>query len=144
MAVALLTGHGDPDALRLLPATFDPTRVALVGSHSWDEDDLANKVRWGISSFAPDDLRRSSRTLLDWLAASRCSRVAIHFDVDVVDSNEIVFDLGPEPGGLTSDEARRVAADVSAASDVVGITIAEFIPRQVIRLRQLLRDFPLV
>jgi len=144
MAVAVLTGHGDPEVLRLLPATLDPRRVALVGLHSWTEDDFPNAARWGIRSFRPGDLRRSSQPLLEWLEASRCSRVAVHFDVDVVDSNEIVFGLGAEPGGLTSNEVRRLVADVSAVADVVGLTIAEFIPRQVIRLQQLLRNFPLI
>ena len=144
MAVAVLTGHGDPDVLRLLPATLDPSRVALVGLHSWTEDDFPNAARWGISSFRPDDLHLSSQPLLDWLKASGCSRVAIHFDVDVVDSNEIVFGLGAEPDGLTSNEVRRLVADVSATADVVGLTIAEFIPRQVIRLQQVLREFPLI
>ncbi|GHO84394.1 arginase family protein [Dictyobacter formicarum] len=144
MAVAVLTGHGDPDVLRLLPATFDPGRVALVGLHSWAEDDFPNIARWGIKSFRPDDLHHSSQPLLDWLKASGCSRVAIHFDVDVVDSNEIVFGLGGEPDGLASNEVRRLVADVSAVADVVGLTIAEFIPRQVIRLQQVLRNFPLI
>lgn len=144
MAVAALIGHGDPDVLHLLPATLDPSRVALVGLHSWTKDDFPNIARWGIRAFRPDDLHRSSQPLLDWLKASGCSRVAIHFDVDVVDSNEIVFGLGAEPDGLTSDEARRVVADVSAVADVVGLTIAEFIPRQVIRLQQVLRNFPLI
>ena len=97
-----------------------------------------------VTSFSPDDLRHTSKPLLAWLEATGCSRVAIHFDVDVIDSNEIVFGLGAEPGGLTSDDARRLVADVSAVADVVGLTIAEFIPRQVIRLRQLLHGFPLV
>jgi arginase len=144
MAVAVLTGHGDPDVLRLLPATLDPSRVALVGLHSWTEDDFPNVARWGIRSFRPDDLHRSSQPLLEWLKASGCSRVAIHFDVDVVDSNEIILGLGAEPDGLTSNEVRRVVADVSAIADVVGLTIAEFIPRQVIRLQQVLRNFPLI
>ena len=48
MAVAVLTGHGNPDVLRLLPATLDPGRVALVGLHSWTEDDFPNVARWGI------------------------------------------------------------------------------------------------
>ena len=61
-----------------------------------------------------------------------------------MDSNEIVFGLGAEPGGLRIDEVRRLVADVSASTDVVGLTIAEFVPRQVIRLQQLLRDFPLI
>jgi arginase len=39
---------------------------------------------------------------------------------------------------------RRLVADVSAVSDVVGLTIAEFFPRQVMHLRQLLDGFPLV
>src|SRR5215467_10925938 len=144
MAVAVLTGQGDPEVLRLLPATLDPRRVALAGLHSWTEDDFPNAARWGIRSFRPGDLRRSSQPLLDWLQASGCSRVAIHFDVDVVDSNEIVFGLGAEPNGLTSHEVRRLVADVSAVADVVGLTIAEFIPRQVIRLQQVLRNFPLI
>jgi arginase len=50
MAIAVLTGHGDPDVLRLLPATLDPGRVALVGLHAWSEDDFPNIARWGISS----------------------------------------------------------------------------------------------
>ena len=144
MAVAVLTGHGDPDVLRLLPATLEPRRVALVGPHSWTEDDFPNVARWWIRSFRPDDLHLSSQPLLDWLKASGCSRVAIHFDVDVVDSNEIIFGLGAEPDGLTSNDVRRVVADVSAIADVVGLTIAEFIPRQVIRLQQVLRNFPLI
>lgn len=144
MAVAVLTGHGDPDVLRLLPATLDASRVALVGLHAWNEDDIANAERWGIRSYRPDDLHFSSQPLLDWLKAAGCARVAIHFDVDVVDSNEIVFGLGAEPDGLTSNEVRRLVADVSAAADVVGLTIAEFIPRQVIQLQQVLRNFPLI
>jgi arginase len=66
MAVAVLTGHGDPEVLRLLPATLDPSRVALVGLHSWTEDDFPNIARWGISSFRPDELHRSSQPLLEW------------------------------------------------------------------------------
>jgi arginase len=144
MAVAVLTGHGDPAVLRLLPATLDPRRVALVGLHSWADDEIPNVARWGIRTFRPDDLRRSSQPLLDWLKASGCSRVAIHFDVDVVDSNEIVFGLGAEPEGLTSSDVRRLVAEVQAVADVVGLTIAEFVPRQVIRLQRVLRGFPLI
>ena len=48
------------------------------------------------------------------------------------------------PNGLTSAQVRRVVADATAAADVVGLTVAEFIPRQVMRLQQLLRGFPLL
>lgn len=144
MAAATLTGHGDPDIQELLPATVSPQRLALVGLHSWTEDDIGNVAAWGIQAFNPDQLRGSSRPLLDWIAATGCSRVAVHFDVDTVDSKEITLGLGPEPDGLTSAQVHRIVADIDAFADVVGTTIAEFFPRQVMHLQQLLHNFPLI
>lgn len=60
-----------------------------------------NDADWGIAAFAPDDLRDSSGLLLDWLGTTVCSRVAIHFDVDVVDRTEVILRLGAAPNGLT-------------------------------------------
>ena len=51
--------------LGLLPATVSPDRVALVGLHSWTEDDYPNVAEWGIRAFSPDELRVTSDTLLD-------------------------------------------------------------------------------
>jgi arginase len=144
MAVAALTGHGDPDVLAMLPATMDPDRVALVGVHDWTDDDFTNVATWGITSFAPDALRESSRQLLEWLAGTGCSRVAVHLDVDVVDSNEMVLGLGAVPDGLTGAQVRRIVSDIDSASEVVGLTIAEYVPRQVMQPRQLLTGFPLL
>jgi arginase len=112
--------------------------------HAWAEDEIGNVADWGIGSFSPEDLRATTQPLLDWLAGTGCSRVAVHFDVDTVDSNEIVLGLGAEPSGLTSGQVRRIVDDVDSVADVVGVTVAEFIPRQVLHLRQLLTGFPLL
>ncbi|MFF7654842.1 hypothetical protein ACFZCY_34250 [Streptomyces sp. NPDC007983] len=45
---------------------------------------------------------------------------------------------------MTSGEVRRVVADLDRAADVVGLTIAEFVPRQVMRLQQIVSGFPLL
>jgi arginase len=45
-------------------------------------------------------------------AAHSATKVAIHFDVDTIDANEIRLGLGADFGGLTSTEARRVVADI--------------------------------
>jgi arginase len=52
--------------------------------------------------------------------------------------------LGADRGGLTTAEARRVVADIDGAAEVVALTIAEFIPRQVMHLQQILTGFPLL
>src|SRR5205823_2937715 len=144
MAVSAVTGHGDPDVQGLLPATVASEHVALVGLHAWTDDDFPNVTKWGIQIFGPVELRESTTALVDWIADTGCSHVAVHFDVDTIDSNEIVLGLGAEPDGLTSSEARRVVADIDAAVEVVGFTIAEYFPRQVMHLQQLVRGFPLV
>jgi len=144
MAVATLSGHGDSDVQKLLPATVPGSRIAIAGLHSWTDDDFPNVAKWGIATFSPDDVRSSSRPLLEWLASTGCSRVAMHIDVDVVDSDEIVLGLGAESGGLTSEQVRRLVADIGGASDIVGLTIAEYIPRQVMALQRLVSGLPLI
>jgi arginase len=144
MAVSALVGRADPDVQALLPATVTSDRVALVGVHAWTADDYPHIADWGILAFSPHELRESSQTLLDWLAATGCSRVAVHFDVDTIDSNEIVLGLGAERDGLTSAQVQRVIDDLNQVADIVGLTIAEFVPRQVIHLQQILKNFPLI
>jgi arginase len=70
--------------------------------------------------------------------------VAIHFDVDTIDSDEIVLGLGAEPGGLTSAQVRRIVTDARAAADVVGFIVAEYLPRQVMHMQQILEGLPLI
>jgi arginase len=70
--------------------------------------------------------------------------VAIHFDVDTIDSNEILLGLGAERGGLSSAQVRRIGSDVRAAVDVVGFTIAEYFPRQVMHMQKILEGLPLI
>lgn len=144
MVLSHLIGKGDAETLAMLPATIDPSRVAIAGIHSWQDDVTPHITDWGITSFAPHTLHSSSDPLMEWLKSTGCSKVAIHFDVDVVDSDDLVLGLGAEPGGLTLMQATRLVQDVAHTADVVALTIAEYIPRQVIRLVSALRHFPLI
>lgn len=144
MAVSVLLGHGDAEIVDLLPATVAASHVALTGLHSWTDDDIPNAAEWGLSTFSPNALRDSSQPLQDWLSATGCRRVAIHLDVDVVDCNEEVLGLGAEPDGLTSTQVRRLIDDISGAAGVVGFTIAEYIPRQVMAMQRLAAGMPLL
>lgn len=144
MAAAHLTGHGDAEFLDLLPATVPAARFAYAGLHDGEPDALANVEDWGLEVFAPQTLRETTAPLLDWLAGTGASRVAIHLDVDVVDSDEIVLGLGQVPGGLTLAQVHRVIADLGAHADVVGLTLAEYIPRQAMALGGMLRGLPLI
>jgi arginase len=145
MVVSALTGHGDQELLDILPARIPAERVALVGMHDWTDDSYpAITADWGLTIFAPEMLREDSTPLLGWLRGTGASKVAIHFDVDTIDADEVRLGLGADIGGLTSAEVRRIVADVDAAADVVALSIAEFIPRQAMHLQQILSGFPLI
>src|SRR5699024_9444414 len=125
MAATAVTGHGDQEILDRLPATVDPSRFAYAGLHDGEPDALANVAAWGLKSFGPEDLRESSAPLLEWLATTDARKIAIHLDVDTVDSEEVVLGLGKVPGGLSRAQVHRVIGDLGAHADVVGLTIAE-------------------
>ena len=145
MVVSALTGHGDPEILERLPATLPASRVALVGMHDWTDPSLPPLAdEWGLTVFPPDRLRDDSAALIAWLRGTGASKVAIHFDVDTIDADEVQLGLGYDRGGLTSAQARRVVADIDVEVDVVALTVAEYIPRQVIRVQRLLEGFPLL
>ncbi|BCW58555.1 arginase family protein [Arthrobacter sp. StoSoilB20] len=143
MALSHLTSHGDEEIVGTLPATVDPSRVALAGVHSWTEWDEPTAKEWGIQSFSAKQINDGTASLLAWLKATGCSKIAVHLDLDVIDSKEIVLGLGMEPDGLSRASLIRAFADLSKAADIVGVTVAEYVPRQVIAVRELLASLPL-
>lgn len=143
MALSHLTGHGDKDIVDALPATIHPSKVALAGVHVWTDWDLPTSKEWGIQSISADELNAGTASLLAWLETTGCSRVAIHLDLDVVDSDEIVLGLGMEPNGLRREALVRAFTDLSDTTEIVAVTVAEYVPRQVIAVRELLNSLPL-
>ena len=144
MAVSHIIGTGDVEVMDELAAFVSPSRLALAGLHSWTEDDYPNIAKWGLHAFGPADLRDSTTPLLKWLETTGCSRVAVHLDVDTVDADEVRLGLGYDRGGLSVTQTNRVARDLGRAADVVGLTIAEYVPRQVVYLARLLEELPLL
>ena len=144
MAVTALAGKGDAEVLARLPGVIDPSRIALAGLHDWVADAHAHVAQWGIASFGPEDLRESSAPLLDWFRSTGARRLAIHFDVDTIDSREVPLGFGLIPGGLSAAQAHRLLADLGRAGDVVGLTVAEFFPRELLALGAVLTGLPLI
>lgn len=70
--------------------------------------------------------------------------VVIHFDMDVLDPNEIIAAIGVIPGGMKIAEVIRVINDVAKEKNLVGLTVAEPMPRTAIILKEMLNQLPLL
>ena len=144
MAVTACMGKGDEKILRELPATFDASRILLVGLRNWERDEI--KVRqqaYGLRHLAPQDVANDSEAVKQWLRSCGASKVVIHFDMDVLDPNEIVAAVGTDPEGMKIAEVVRLINDIAHEKELVGLTIAEPMPRTAIRIRSMLRQLPL-
>lgn len=145
MAVTACLGMGDAKILAELPAKIEPQRVVYVGLRDWERDEIvARQRRLGISHLSPADVAEDSSRLVDWLMACDASKVVVHLDLDVLDPVEIIPAVGVSPDGMKIAEVVRVINDIAAEKDLVGLTVAEPMPRTAMRIRDMLGRLPLL
>ena len=145
MAVTALMGDGDKKILGQLPAKIDPSRILFVGLRDWERDEI--KVRqneYGIKHLTPEETVSGSDKVIEWLRNTGASNVVIHFDMDVLDPNEIIAAVGVVPNGMKIAEIVRVINDVAKEKNLVGLTVAEPMPRTAIILKEMLNQLPLL
>ena len=145
MAVTALMGDGDKKILSQLPAKIDPSKILFVGLRDWERDEI--KVRqneYGIKHLTPEETVSGSEKVIEWLRNTGASNVVIHFDMDVLDPNEIIAAVGVVPDGMKIAEVVRIINDVAKEKNLVGLTVAEPMPRTAIILKEMLNQLPLL
>ena len=139
MAVTACMGHGDAKIVAELPAAFDPSKILFVGLRNWERDEIkARQHQYGIKHLTPEEVAADSDALRAWLKSCGASKVVVHFDMDVLDPAEIVAAVGTDPDGMKIEAVIRVINDIAAEKELVGLTVAEPMPRTAIRLRDML------
>lgn len=145
MAVTALMGKGDAKIIGELPAKIAPQNILLVGIRNWERNEIKERQKaYGIAHLTPEDVSYGSNPVLEWLKGTRASKVVVHLDLDVLDPQEIIAAVGTDPDGLQMSDVTRIINDVAHEKEVVGLTIAEHMPRTCIRLRTLLSHLPLL
>lgn len=144
MALTACLGIGDKEIMSLFPAKVDVSKAMVVGLREWDVGMKERQVELGLKGLAPSDVAQNSSVIMQWLKNTGVSKVVIHFDLDVLDPKEIIAAVGVVPDGMKIDEVVRVINDISAEYDIVGLTIAEPMPRVAIKIRNMLNELPLL
>lgn len=145
MALTACMGQGDKDIMKELPSKLDPSKVLIVGLRDWERDEIKERQRqYGIRHLGPEDVRHDSHAVAEWLKACGASRVVVHFDMDILDPVEIIAAVGVVPGGMKINEVVRVINDIAKEKDIVGLTVAEPMPRTAIRIKEMLAQLPLL
>lgn len=145
MAVTACMGYGDKRILEELPTKISPSKILLVGLRNWERDEIKERQQqYGIKHLSPQDVAQNSDVIKSWLKACGASKVVIHFDMDALDPAEIIAAVGTDPDGMKMEEVIRVINDIAAEKELVGLTIAEPMPRTAIRIKNMLNQLPLL
>lgn len=143
MVVSHLCGQGDAEVIERLPATLPAERVLLAGVHGWDDQDSQTHESWGLELVPPADTGEFLDSVLSWIRRTGVRHVAIHFDLDVINSDEHAFGMAWEKDGISEATAIRTITEIADEFELVGLTVAEFVPREAIALRSILSRLPL-
>ena len=148
MVLASLLGDGDPElSAQVKNPKFQADEILYVGLqeiHDYQENFL---LKQGIDyqvqseSFLSDDKIKSFLQKFD--------HILVHLDIDVLDANhfhstyfankELVGD-GSGSGKMTMDKLSDVLKCITENSDVVGFTIAEYLPFDEYNLHKMFAD----
>ena len=151
MVLGSLLGHGAPQlAAEMKNAKFRPDEilyVGLQGLHDYQEKflrDAGVPYRAQTDSFVPDEEIRAFM--------GRFEHILVHFDIDVLDEHffhstyfanpELVGD-GAGGGRMRMDQLAQVLRTITEHAEVVGFTIAEYLPFDEHRLHRMLAGIKL-
>ncbi len=146
MAVSALLGKGDPKILGTLPAApFKTNEVLYLGLRDWERPEIEERQRqWGLAHLSPEQLNASLDGLEDFLSKCPCSKAVVHFDLDVLDPADLYCAVGRVDNGLTLDRCVQIIELIARHKQLVGLSVAELMPRLLLKLCAGLKKLPLI
>lgn len=156
MVLGNLLGEGDPDFVKAVSRPLNPKRVMYAGLKETLGVENAFIKRLDLRHAGPADLATNSQAVLNWLKETGARKVAIHFDLDVLDPAQFrsllfanpqtpagTFD-GIAQGSMSIEQVVRLINDVTKVADVVGLGITEHLPWDALAMKEMLKRLPLL
>lgn len=147
MAVSALMGQGDAKIVGKLPGCIKAENILYVGLRDWERDEIREReAQWGMSHITPADFAAGQgfAKLQDFMQRRSCSRVLVHFDLDVLDPDDIFCAVGRVSQGLSLQLCIDIIRAAASLKDLTALTVAELMPRRILRLTRALQDLPLI
>ncbi|MGC0054753.1 arginase family protein [Brucella pituitosa] len=154
--LGMLMGIGDAEFVEAVPKPVKASNILYVGLTETTPYESEFISKHGIARLSPEDLIGSAEPVLNWLRNSGAKKVAVHFDLDVLDPDHYGFLLSQDPdaeptvfegvaeGRMRFEEVANILNAVDAEADIVGLAIAEYMPWNVIQLSRSLKTLPLL
>ncbi|EIW13856.1 Arginase [Lactiplantibacillus pentosus KCA1] len=153
MVVSSLIGRGGSDFNVKYPV--DKRQILLAGLVKKALRDIDSHVNdYNMQCLTPKQLRRNPTLISNWIKKNNFTRIAVHFDLDVLspDSYRSIYPAEPglnrneftaAIGKLSLENVGRLLQEIDNNSDLVGLTVAENMAWDALRLREQLAKLSL-
>ena len=153
--LAMLMGEGDSEFVAAVSRPLDRCHILYVGLTETTPFETDFIKKHGLAHLAPEELA-SPNPVLTWLRVTEAMRVAVHFDVDVLEPVRYDFLLFRDPsaapdafhgvarGRMRFTQVSEILNAVASEADIVGLAIAEYLPWSVIEFAKALDTLPLL
>lgn len=148
--LANIIGYGESALEKQMENPVSKDRVmyaGLIESELRPMDRAAHELHMRIAT--PEMLQNNSMPILSWIREMGITKLAVHFDLDVLDREDFRSNTCAMPhttkadysaawGALTLAQATRILTDANAEAEIVSLTIAEHMPWDAMNLRRAL------
>ena len=147
MVLGNLLGDGAPKCSKIVKNKFKYDEVmygGLIHKKLLPHEEKYLKEK-NLKYAVPEDLKENSNKITDWIKENGFKQVLIHLDLDVLSPTQFRSLLCNEPNLPTPDYAIgemnlkdivRIIVDISKTAKLVGFSIAEYMPWDIINMRK--------
>lgn len=149
MVLGNLLGAGDPELSKTVESPFDSRQFLYVGIQKPLDYEVKLLEDLNLNYTVQDKQNLKFKEIQQWIIDNGFSKIAIHLDLDVLDQNLFrslyfaepeVTEFPSESGKMTLKELLNILKGLFNVNDVVGLTIAEYLPWDAINLKNILSE----
>lgn len=156
MVLASLLGEGDHDFANFVTTKLDNKNLLHIGVNNPKEEfsRIIGK-KYNFKNVLPEEFAEDSNSIIDQIDQMNVNKVMIHLDLDVLDLSTFRSQSSANPDvyferlkkikrGSSFSAISRLINDIDDHLDIVGLSIAEYLPWDLINLNELLAKLPLL
>lgn len=156
MVLSSFLGEGDADFCDFVTQKIKQTNVLHVGVND-PEKEFSRKLgeTYAFQNVLPEEFAQNSDAVLARLQAMHVTNVLIHFDLDVLDLATFRSQSSANPAvyferlkiikpGASFASLIRLLQDIDKEYSIIGLTLAEYLPWDLMDLSHMLSELPLL
>ncbi len=143
-AASILSNQDSAGFSETLPTTVPADRFVWVGTRAEVVPQLVDLDLVWRNRVRVDEAENNPHTVVDRLHRKGIRQIAVHFDLDVLDSAEFHGVAVGEDAGMTWQGIAALLRTLDEEFDLVGLTVAEHIPEGMENLRRIIASTSLV